>query len=71
MANFGPLLRGQCHSLNANHYIYSSFDWMVTRGPNNEVKLAKLQAGFELGTFQSVCNALTHWVTLPELRFSR
>ena len=73
MANFGPLLRGQCHSPNANHYIYSDyiyFDWKVTRGPHNKIKLAKHLLGFELGTFQFICNALTHWATLSEIRFS-
>ena len=32
MANFGPLLRGQCHSRNVNHCAYSSFDLEVTGG---------------------------------------
>ena len=30
MANFRPLLRGQCHSPNDNHTVYSSFNPKVT-----------------------------------------
>ena len=44
------------------------------REPFNKVgslQLAKHLLGFELGTFQFICNLLAHRITLPELGFSR
>ena len=73
MANFEPLLRGQCYSSNVNHCVHSSFD-QRSLGPRNEVRsvnLAERLVGSEAGTFLFICNALTHWATLPKLGFSR
>ena len=73
LANFGPLLTGQCHSTDVNHCVYSSFELKV-RGPPNEVgflHLAERLVRLETGTFLLICNALIHWATLPKLGFSR
>ena len=35
------------------------------------VNLTEHLVGFEQGTFQFICNILTHWATAPKLMFSR
>ena len=61
-----------CFFLSALGARLSSFDLQV-RGPHNEVgllKLAERLVMFQPGTFLFICNALTHWATLPKLGFS-
>ena len=47
--------------------------WRSTEACNEvvSINLAHHLVGFEPGTFQFICNALTHWATLSKLEFLR